>query len=232
MDKYESGEHHSNKGIRDKKERFTKQPDFVPMSDEDIVSEAEKILSVRGQKCPPEQKISIKQGIENIALEVLYAKTMELMEDPEKRAIVLARINCFWKEKLVPAGNKFIETAKFCKDVFYAVKEGEKPKVLKVTDETGDIEVIEKKVSVEMTEEQRNRLLFAMALVADTLKDMKVITTDVAEKEDGNRILIEEVMKGIERLMGNDYELDDPIRDFLLEYLERQADKVPVSIQS
>lgn len=230
LDKYENGEHHSNKGIRDKKERFTKQPDFISMSDEDIISEAEKILSARGREFRSEQKTSIWQGIENIVLEILYEKTMELMEDSEKRAMVLERIN--------RVGNKFIETAKFYKGVFHAIKANEKPKALKLTGEIGDTEVIEKRVSVEMTEAQKNRLLLAMAIAADTLKDMNVITTDTAgkelqiEKEEGNKILIEETMKGIKRLMGNDFELDEPMRDFLFEYLKREADEVPISIQS
>lgn len=248
LDKYESGEHHSNKGMRDRKERFTKQPDFVPMSDEDIISEAEKILSMREAENLPEHEMSTLQiiwdSVKGAVLDVLYAEAMELKENPEKRAIVLARINRLWKEKIVPTGSKLIETAKFYKDVFHAVKTDEKPKVLKLLDEIKDMEVAEKnsvvsseeKVSVEMTEEQRNRLLFAMVLAADTLKGIKVVKTDIAGKEyqlekgERDKFLIEEEMKVIEALMGNGFELDESAKNFVFEYLKIEADKVPFPI--
>lgn len=248
LDKYENGEHHSNKGMRDKKERFTKQPDFVPMSDDDIILEAEKILSMRRTERLPEQEMSklqiIWNGAKGIVLDVLYAEMMELKEDPEKRAIVLARINRLWEEKIVPAGNKFIETAKFYKDVFHAVKAGEKPKALKLLDEIKDTEITERisvvsseeNISVEMTEEQRNRLLFAMALAADTLKDIKVVKKDTAGKEyqlekgERDKFLIEEAMEGVEVLMGKDFELDESTKNFVFEYLEREVDKIPLPI--
>ena len=152
-DKYERGEHYDKNGLRGDEGKLVKPVNHIPMTDDDIISEAEKILSKRRREGSLDQEYKeeyyTKQEysfLEDIWSEVkfiLVMKVKEILEDPEKRAIFLARVNSFWTNNLVPAGNKIAKKAKFVKDVVHAALTNEQPRVLKLLEESKKTEAVE-----------------------------------------------------------------------------------------
>ena len=57
-DKLQSGERHSNKGIRDKKKQFTNQPDIKLISDEEFQKIINRFLAAQKKKQHPKQENS------------------------------------------------------------------------------------------------------------------------------------------------------------------------------
>ncbi len=89
----------------------------------------------------PEQEYVFLEDIWNEVKFVLVMKAKEILEDPEKRAIFLARVNSFWINNLVPAGNKIAKATKFVRDVGYAVWKNEQPKALRLLKESKKEEI-------------------------------------------------------------------------------------------
>lgn len=111
----------------------------------------------------------------------LCYELLELKDNPEKRAIALARVNNLWINKLMPARRNLVQKAKFAKEVIHAVRTNEQPKILQIWEEDNRTEIIEsvpeetadERVLIEMTEEQKKKITFAVTLLADTLKKIK-----------------------------------------------------------
>ncbi|RGC79138.1 hypothetical protein [Faecalimonas umbilicata] len=249
-DKYERGEHYDKNGLRGDEGKLVKPVNHIPMTDDDIISEAEKILSKRRREGSLDQEYKeeyyTKQEysfLEDIWSEVkfiLVMKVKEILEDPEKRAIFLARVNSFWTNNLVPAGNKIAKKAKFVKDVVHAALTNEQPRVLKLLEESKKTEAVEvvpdmscEEPFIEITEEQRNRLAFAIALMADTLRSVKVLNKQGEEyqltQENKERLLTEKAMEQVQLLLGNDYKMNEATEKFVQECITREVERLPLS---
>lgn len=244
-DKLESGERHSNKGIRDKKKRFTNQPDIKLISDEEFQEIINGFLAAQEKKQLPKQEDSVLKILGNAVkegfLEAIYYELLELRDNPQKRAIVLTRANKLWVNKLMPAGRNLVEKAKFAKEVIHAVRTDEQPKILQILEEDNKTEIIEavpeetaeEQVFIEVTEEQKKKIAFAVTLLVDTLKKIKESNNQNGQltKEDEDRLLTEEVTKAVQFLLGNDFELNKDIEKYIFEQVEREMEKIPLPIQ-
>lgn len=164
-------------------------------------------------------------------------RAKELLENPKKRAIFLARVNNVWLNYVIPAKNKVIEKSKFIKDVAHAVLTNEEPKALKLLDESENAEMIERssdisseKIFVEMTSEQRNKLIFAIELMADALKNVKVFTEqgDIYQltHEERKQLLVESAKEQVCLLLSSDYKMNEVTEKFILECITREVEQI------
>ena len=86
---------------------------------------------------------------------------------------------------------------------------------------------------IEITEEQRNRLAFAIALMADTLRSVKVLNKQGEEyqltQENKERLLTEKAMEQVQLLLGNDYKMNEATEKFVQECITREVERLPLS---
>lgn len=245
--KYEEGVHCEKNGLRGEKGKFVKPVNHILMTEEDIISEAEKIESRRKR----ERRVELEHKEELYSAKgyglkeyfffetksVLVMRAKELLENPKKRAIFLARVNNVWLNYVIPAKNKVIEKSKFIKDVAHAVLTNEEPKALKLLDESENAEMIERssdisseKIFVEMTSEQRNKLIFAIELMADALKNVKVSTEqgDIYQltHEERKQLLVESAKEQVCLLLSSDYKMNEVTEKFILECITREVEQI------
>lgn len=243
-DKLESGERHSDKGIRDKKKRFTNQPDIELISDEEFQEIINRFLAAQEIQHPKQENSVLKifgNAVKEGFLEAMYYELLELRDNPEKRTIVLTRAKNLWINNLMPVGRNLVQKAKFAKEVIHAVRSNEQPKILQILEEDNKTEIIEAvpeetaegQVFIEVTEEQKKKIAFAVTLLVDTLKKIKESNNQKRQltREDEDRLLTEEVTKVIQFLLGNDFELNEDIERFIFEQVAREMEKIPLPIQ-
>ncbi|HIY02074.1 MAG TPA: hypothetical protein IAA26_09555 [Candidatus Blautia faecipullorum] len=246
-DKLKSGEIHSDKGLRRDNGRTVTQPD-MEFLDEGLIKALEELQESQGKEAYQEEQYDLIDDIKEYTKSVIKRKIAieidELLNNPEKREIFLGRINSLWHRRIVPAGNKLSEKAKFAKDVAHAVVTNEQPKALRLLEESKSTEI--KEVSgesseeqfVEITEEQRNRLILAMRILADVYNQTEIIKRDESgveyqlEKSEKDKFLIEKTGMFLQTLMGKDFKLTSDEEKVLLEYLQSDMEKEPLLIQS
>ena len=137
---------------------------------------------------------------------------------------------------------KGIEKAKFVKDVAHAVLTNEEPKDLKLLDESENTEMIERpsdisyeKIFVEMTPEQRNKLIFAIELMADALKNVKVFTKqgDIYQltHEERKQLLVESAKEQVCLLLSSDYKMNEVTERLILECITSEVEQMSFNTQ-
>lgn len=118
----------------------------------------------------------------------------------------------------------------------------EEPKDLKLLDESENTEMIERpsdisyeKIFVEKTPEQRNKLIFAIELMADALKNVKVFTKqgDIYQltHEERKQLLVESAKEQVCLLLSSDYKMNEVTERLILECITSEVEQMSFNTQ-
>ncbi|EOS81173.1 hypothetical protein C817_00830 [Dorea sp. 5-2] len=109
-------------------------------------------------------------------------------------------------------------------------------------DESENTEMIERpsgisyeKIFVEMTPEQRNKLIFAIELMADALKNVKVFTKqgDIYQltHEERKQLLVESAKEQVCLLLSSDYKMNEVTERLILECITSEVEQMSFNTQ-
>ena len=109
----------------------------------------------------------------------------------------------------------------------------EEPKDLKLLDESENTEMIERPSDI--SPEQRNKLIFAIELMADALKNVKVFTKqgDIYQltHEERKQLLVESAKEQVCLLLSSDYKMNEVTERLILECITSEVEQMSFNTQ-
>ena len=239
FEKYDKGETHSDKGVRNNRGKLSALPDIAPISEYDLPQRT----VVRTQKVyvqPEEQTTGqmIKQAIKYKIID----EVNDIINDPRKRAIIVNRAKRFWSEYVKPLFTSDYESRYKPKaDQILAKKEERKTEIayqVETVNEKHERIVVtgeQAKVLVDAMRQKARELSAMIYLLSNiSVKDKKTDSENVLEEAYIKQLISEETTSTIKKLVEHRQLLDEGtalcLEDWLNGYISNGEKRVPIPV--